>query len=139
MAGPPQPVEAQGSAGTSQHTGLDDFDLIATLSKGYSSHVLVAKERQSASLYAVRVISKRSIIENDEIERIKAEKRVFLMAIEDQHPFLTNIHACFQTGASVYFVMELVKGDDLMWHIQHGEFSADDARCETPGNRRHAC
>ncbi|KND02050.1 AGC/PKC protein kinase [Spizellomyces punctatus DAOM BR117] len=108
--------------------GLDDFTFIAVLGKGNFGKVLLARERYSNQLYAIKVLKKEFIIENDEVESTKAEKRVFLTANAERHPFLVNLHSCFQTESRIYFVMEYVSGGDLMWHIQHQQFSEKRAK-----------
>ncbi|KAJ3149573.1 Serine/threonine kinase [Geranomyces variabilis] len=108
--------------------GLDDFTFIAVLGKGNFGKVLLAEERYSKQLYAIKVLKKEFIIENDEVESTKAEKRVFLAANRQRHPFLVNLHSCFQTESRIYFVMEYVSGGDLMWHIQHQQFSEKRAK-----------
>lgn len=34
----------------------------------------------------------------------KSEKRVFLAAARERHPFLLDLHSCFQTETRIYFV-----------------------------------
>jgi len=68
------------------------------------------------------------IIENDEVESTRSEKRVFLIANKERHPFLLSLHACFQTETRVYFVMEYISGGDLMLHIQRGQFGTKRAQ-----------
>ncbi|KAJ3010158.1 Serine/threonine kinase [Thoreauomyces humboldtii] len=116
-----------GNAGA-KGIGLDDFTFIAVLGKGNFGKVLLAEERYSKQLYAIKVLKKEFIIENDEVESTKAEKRVFLAANRERHPFLVNLHSCFQTESRIYFVMEYVSGGDLMWHIQHQQFSEKRAK-----------
>ncbi|KAF4592604.1 protein kinase c [Ophiocordyceps camponoti-floridani] len=114
--------------GTGQRIGLDHFNFLAVLGKGNFGKVMLAETKRSRKLYAIKVLKKEFIIENDEVESIKSEKRVFLIANKERHPFLTNLHACFQTETRVYFVMEYVSGGDLMLHIQRGQFGTKRAQ-----------
>lgn len=114
--------------GTGQRIGLDHFNFLAVLGKGNFGKVMLAETKRSRRLFAIKVLKKEFIIENDEVESIKSEKRVFLIANRERHPFLTNLHACFQTETRVYFVMEYISGGDLMLHIQRGQFGTKRAQ-----------
>lgn len=114
--------------GTGRRIGLDHFNFLAVLGKGNFGKVMLAETKTSKQLYAIKVLKKEFIIENDEVESTRSEKRVFLIANKERHPFLLNLHACFQTETRVYFVMEYISGGDLMWHIQRGQFGTKRAQ-----------
>ena len=114
--------------GTGRRIGLDHFNFLAVLGKGNFGKVMLAETKTTKQLYAIKVLKKEFIIENDEVESIRSEKRVFLIANKERHPFLLNLHACFQTETRVYFVMEYISGGDLMLHIQRGQFGTKRAQ-----------
>ncbi|KAI1455986.1 hypothetical protein F4805DRAFT_468393 [Annulohypoxylon moriforme] len=123
-----KPLPSATDPGTGQRIGLDHFNFLAVLGKGNFGKVMLAETKKSRRLYAIKVLKKEFIIENDEVESIRSEKRVFLIANRERHPFLTNLHACFQTETRVYFVMEYISGGDLMLHIQRGQFGTKRAQ-----------
>jgi len=128
---PPQQQKVTPSAstqGTGRRIGLDHFNFLAVLGKGNFGKVMLAETKATKKLYAIKVLKKEFIIENDEVESTRSEKRVFLIANKERHPFLLNLHACFQTETRIYFVMEYISGGDLMLHIQRGQFGTKRAQ-----------
>lgn len=129
---PSQPVPEESQQGSGRRIGLEHFNFLAVLGKGNFGKVMLAETKTTKKLYAIKVLKKEFIIENDEVESTRSEKRVFLIANKERHPFLLNLHACFQTETRVYFVMEYISGGDLMLHIQRGNFGLKRAQYVLP-------
>ena len=107
------------------HVGLADFTFLATIGKGNFSKVMLVEKKVSKALFAIKIIRKDFLIENDEQSSVKVEKSVFIKATQEKHPFIIHLQAAFQTETRLYFVMEYVSGGDLMLHIQRGKFDRE--------------
>ena len=95
---------------------LQDFNIIRVIGRGNFSKVLMVESKAENKLYAMKVIKKLSILEDEDIEWIKVEKNIYEIATN--HPFLVGLHSCFHTPSRLYYIIELVQGGDLMFHMQ---------------------
>uniref|UniRef100_A0A672J167 protein kinase C n=1 Tax=Salarias fasciatus TaxID=181472 RepID=A0A672J167_SALFA len=102
---------------------MDDFRCISVLGRGHFGKVLLAEHKKSRKLFAIKALKKGDIVTRDEVDSLTCERRIFEVINASRHPFLVNLHGCFQTADHVCFVMAYSPGGDLMTHIHNGIFT----------------
>ena len=106
---------------------IDDFELLRVIGRGSYAKVLLVELKKTSRVYAMKVIKKSTVTEDEDIDWIQTEKHVFETV--SNHPFLVGLHSCFQTLSHLFFVIEFVRGGDLMYHMQkHRRLSEEHAR-----------
>ncbi|KAL1491487.1 hypothetical protein ABEB36_012078 [Hypothenemus hampei] len=112
---PSRPLEEL-EPGSQRQYSLNDFDLIRVIGRGSYAKVLMVELKKTKRIYAMKVIKKALVTDDEDIDWVQTEKHVFETA--SNHPFLVGLHSCFQTPSRLFFVIEFVRGGDLMFHMQ---------------------
>ena len=103
-------------ASSTKQIGLDQFNLIKVIGRGSYAKVFLVEYKKTRKCYAMKVIKKSIVDDDEDIDWVQTEKHVFEQATN--HPFLVGLHSCFQTESRLFFVIEYLCGGDLMYHMQ---------------------
>jgi atypical protein kinase C iota type len=111
-----QQTTKQHATAISKQMSLEDFDLIRVIGRGSYAKVFLVEYKRTTKCYAMKVIKKSMVNDDEDIDWVQTEKHVFEQATN--HPFLVGLHSCFQTESRLFFVIEYLCGGDLMYHMQ---------------------
>ncbi|XP_069097100.1 protein kinase C zeta type isoform X2 [Pleurodeles waltl] len=109
-------IEGMEGIKISQGLGLHDFDLIRVIGRGSYAKVLLVRLKKNDQIYAMKVVKKELVHDDEDIDWVQTEKHVFEQA--SSNPFLVGLHSCFQTTSRLFLVIDYVNGGDLMFHMQ---------------------
>jgi serine/threonine kinase 32 len=112
-----EPVDFDGEV------NLYHFDLHRAVGKGAFGKVRVVEHKRSKKLYALKYIDKSRCIRQKAIANIIQERRLLE---EIDHPFIVNLRYAFQDDENCFFVLDLMLGGDLRFHLERKGFIKED-------------
>ncbi|BEI87199.1 hypothetical protein CcaverHIS002_0705450 [Cutaneotrichosporon cavernicola] len=105
---------------------LFHFYLLRSVGKGAFGKVRVVQHKQSKTLYALKYINKEKCVKMKAVANIVQERRLLE---EIDHPFVVNLRYAFQDDENCFFVLDLMLGGDLRFHLDRaGHISEDVVR-----------
>ncbi|KAL0953359.1 hypothetical protein HGRIS_004597 [Hohenbuehelia grisea] len=116
----PQPVDFDGEV------NLFHFVLLRCVGKGAFGKVRVVQHKQTRELYALKYINKPKCVKMKAVPNIIQERRLLE---EIDHPFIVNLRYAFQDDENCFFVLDLMLGGDLRFHLERlGSLSEEVVR-----------
>ncbi|RKO97490.1 Pkinase-domain-containing protein, partial [Caulochytrium protostelioides] len=115
---------------TTTHKALkpEDFELLKVLGQGNFGKVMQVRKTDTGRLYAMKVLRKKNIVEQQQIAHTLSERNVLIQA---NCPFLVGLKFSFQTVEKLYLVLDYMNGGELFFHLQQGPFSEGRAKFYT--------
>ncbi|TYZ65344.1 hypothetical protein PybrP1_012668 [[Pythium] brassicae (nom. inval.)] len=121
VVAPPEPLGDAKAA-----TSIDDFELLSVIGQGAFGRVLLVRHIATSKIHAMKMISKRVLIERESVHYIRTERDIMTKIL---HPFVISLTYAFQTESKVYLVMDYQPGGELFSYLrEEGTFTEDTVR-----------
>jgi serine/threonine kinase 32 len=102
---------------------LYHFDLHRAVGKGAFGKVRVVEHKKTKKIYALKYVEKAQCIKQKAVANVIQERRLLE---EIDHPFVVNMRYAFQDDENCFFVLDLMLGGDLRFHLERrGPLSED--------------
>ncbi|KAF2487680.1 kinase-like domain-containing protein [Neohortaea acidophila] len=98
--------------------GPDDFEILKLIGKGTFGQVFQVRKRDTKRIYAMKVLSKKVIVQKKEIQHTIGERNILVRTATTESPFIVGLKFSFQTAADLYLVTDYMSGGELFWHLQ---------------------
>ena len=105
---------------------LSDIEVRSTVGCGAFGRVKLCRVPKSDQFYALKLQSKKMIVDSGLQEHILNEMRVMRKI---NHPFIAKLYIALQDKSYIYFVLELLQGGELFTHLRNrGKLPEQSAR-----------
>ncbi|KAJ3485356.1 hypothetical protein NLI96_g5022 [Meripilus lineatus] len=106
--------------------GPSSFQKIKMLGRGDVGKVYLVREKKTGKLFAMKVLSKKEMIERKKIKRALTEQEILASS---NHPFIVTLYHSFQSEQYLYFCMEYCMGGEFFRALQSrpGKCLSEDA------------
>ena len=109
--------------------GPDDFEILKLIGKGTFGQVFQVRKRDTKRIYAMKVLSKKVIVQKKEIQHTIGERNILVRTATTESPFIVGLKFSFQTAQDLYLVTDYMSGGELFWHLQkEGRFIEERAK-----------
>ncbi|MES1908146.1 MAG: hypothetical protein MHM6MM_001133 [Cercozoa sp. M6MM] len=105
---------------------FERLHVIGTLGKGAFGHVQLVEDEATREMYALKMVFKQQIVDTGQQEHIMNEKNAMISL---NHPLLVNLHATYNRGDKLFFLLDACFGGELFTLLRRrGLFDEPTAR-----------
>ena len=95
---------------------MRDFEFIKVIGRGGFATVYMVRMRTSGMLYAMKMVKKASVMQNEiRFTQVLRERNILSQL---QNPFLVSLHYAFETTNYYCLVIDLCTGGELFYYLQ---------------------
>jgi len=94
---------------------IEDFEQLKVIGKGGFGKVVLARQKATGKIFALKVMEKLKILEKPrDFKNLMSEKQI----LQNDNAFLVHLHYAFQSKTEFYLVMDFLAGGDLYFHLK---------------------
>ena len=108
------------TSGGAPPTALSEVTQGDQIGRGATATVHLATATATGQRFVLKVVEKKKIAGQTQLARLFREKELLNTL---SHPAIVKFHATFKDDERLYFLLELLAGGELLWHIRQ------DKRC----------
>ncbi len=101
----------------------DDFQLLQVVGRGNFGKVMQVRKKDTGRIYAMKVLRKEAVVQNDAIEHTISERNVLKKI---SHPFIVSLKYSFQTEDKLYLVLDYLCGGELFTHLSNVDYFTEE-------------
>ncbi|CAF3713175.1 unnamed protein product [Adineta steineri] len=94
---------------------LDRLEILKTVGTGSYGRVLVTRDRETQTYYALKLLSIKSVIVSQQTEHVKNEKDI-LSAL--RHPFIIRLYWTHHSDQFLYILLDYIPGGELFTYMR---------------------
>lgn len=98
---------------------FDQLNIMKVIGRGSFGCVKLATDKNTGAVYALKMIDKRGVEKKEIQDKAMLERQILAST---SHPMLVTLHQTFKDTNSVYFLMELMQGGDLLGAMERSTF-----------------
>ncbi|CAD8173435.1 unnamed protein product [Paramecium pentaurelia] len=98
------------------------YSILEKIGQGQSSMVYKCQDKQTKETYALKIINKQQISQN-QVEAIKHEVEIMKLI---NHQYIVRLVESFENRSHIYLVTELIKDGDLYDYVEEKKYLAED-------------
>lgn len=91
--------------------GVSDFSILKTIGKGAFGEVKLVQKKDSAYIYAMKILRKADMLDKAQIAHVRAERDIL---VEANNEWVVRMLYSFQDAVNLYLIMEFLPGGDMM-------------------------
>ncbi|CCH61546.1 hypothetical protein TBLA_0E04970 [Henningerozyma blattae CBS 6284] len=97
---------------------MSDFVILKLIGTGTFGKVFSIRKKSSNHVFAMKIISKKLILNENELRHVKDERNILLKNSIGECPFVVQLKYAFQNKNDLFLITNYFPGGELYWYLR---------------------